>query len=190
MIFWRATGPTRLGLRSSRRICRTLSKRFLEHLRSFSQHTASRLEHSRMPLHNFFSTGTFTFVSSAQLLLDWNIHVRFVGIPLLDWNIQDLIISIPLLDWNIRDHWVSIPLLDWNVSRSSHQHTAFRLEPSPEFGQHTASRQIRTYAHIHITYTRWCKRPDNSRSTRAHTHTHIHTHTRTYSVRLQTANKK
>ena len=65
MIFWRATGPTRLGPRSSRRICRTLSKRFLEHLRSFSRHTGSRLEHSRMPLHNFFSTGTFTFISLA-----------------------------------------------------------------------------------------------------------------------------
>ena len=50
-----------------------------------------------------FSTGTFTN-ASAQLFLDWNIHVHFVGIPLLGLNIHDVFISIPLLDWNIHDH--------------------------------------------------------------------------------------
>ena len=133
MIFWRATGPTRLGLRSSRRICRTLSKRFLEHLRSFSQHTGSRLEHSRMPLHNFFSTGTFTFISlafrfSTGIFTIFSSAYRFStgtftiiesAYRFSTGTFHDLLISIPLLDWNLHENLVSIPLLDTDV----HTHT-------------------------------------------------------------------
>ena len=140
MIFWRATGPTRLGLRSSRRICRTLSKRFLEHLRSFSQHTASRLEHSRMPLHNFFSTGTFTFISSAFRFSTGTFTIFSSAYRFSTGTFAIIESAYRFSTGTFHDLLISIQF--------------FQLEPSPEFGQHTASRQIRTYAHIHITYTR------------------------------------
>ena len=175
MIFWRATGPTRLGLRSSRRICRTLSKRFLEHLRSFSQHTGSRLEHSRMPLHNFFSTGTFTFISlafrfstgtftifsSAYRFSTGTFTIIESAYRFSTGTFHDLLISIPLLDWNLHENLVSIPLLD------THAHTHTYILPTH------ADANVRTI-----------------RGAREHTRTRTYTHTRTYSVRLQNANKK